>query len=217
MFYHFNNENFEYTPIKDWLIFKLLSFIAISFLIGYFVGYQNAPTETNIVLNKDQIIPVGSDEWKDSVFIDYRERAEIYLSQDKWKNSPIKADMLALAAYNAYDSTGVLLPVELALTQAQIESAMGTRGRSPDKNPYNIGEYDSGTVMWFETTFDGVQAYYYFMVRDYLKCKSINTLFKNFTNCKGKRYASNPEYEIKVSKQYDYVKRYIDNRINIEQ
>lgn len=217
MFYKFNKESFEYVPVKNWLIFKLIGFVFISFLIGYFVGYQNTPIQKEIVINKHQVVPVGSQEWKDSVFTDYQERAAVYLNQERWKNSPIKPDMLVLAAYNAYDSSGVLLPVELALAQAQLESSMGMKGRSPDKNPYNVGEYDSGTVMWFETTFDGIQAYYYFMVRDYLKCKSINTLFKSFTNCNGKRYASNPEYEIKVSKQYDYIKRYIDNRINIEQ
>jgi hypothetical protein len=162
-------------------------------------------------ISDSQELTIGSQEWKDSVFTDYELRAEIYLS--KFDDTPIEAGMLKLAAYNAYDSTGIILPVELALTQAQLESSMGTKGRSPVNNPYNVGEYDSGTVIWFDNTFDGVQAYYYLMVNNYLKCKSLKTLLKSFTNCNGNRYASKPTYEAEVKKQINYIKKYTDNEI----
>lgn len=155
---------------------------------------------------------LGSNEWKDSVFLDYEKRANIYLARPKFKGTPIKGAMLALAAHNAYDSTGILLPVELALAQAQWESGMGLKGRSPINNPYNVGEYDNGTVLWFDNTFDGIQAYYYLMTRNYLKCKSLDMLFKNFTNCAGHRYAS-AQYELHVPKQYYYIKRWINKEL----
>jgi hypothetical protein len=51
------------------------------------------------------------------------------------------------------------------------------------------------------------------MCRNYLGCKEIDILFKNFTNCHGNRYASKPSYEVEVEKQFLYVKKYINNRI----
>lgn len=218
--FKFNEKNLRYEPIKFFgkvrLTLFTLSLMLVSFSIGYLSSifaykhydYHN----TSIVPTDISQLPIGSQQWRDSVFADYERRAEIYLKL-KYPKSPIKAGMLALAAHNAYDSTGILVPVEFALTQAQIESSMGTKGRSPVNNPFNIGEYDSGTVMWFDSTFDGIQAYYYFITKNYLRCKSLDMLFKNFTNCSGKRYASKPTYEGEVSNQYNYIRRFIDREV----
>lgn len=202
----------ERLKIKRYFLFpRIMTLSLLVFGIGIVVGLFLSPTITKYIYVSNPKI-VGTQEWIDSTFQDYEQRAEIYLQ--KFPNTPIKADMLRLAAHNAYDSTGILLPVELALTQAQMESTMGTKGRSPINNPFNVGEYDNGTVLYFESTFEGVQAYYYLMCRAYLSCKEVDILFKNFTNCHGNRYASKPSYEEEVEKQFLYVQRYIENRIH---
>ena len=214
--FYYDDTDLSYKPTrKPW---KLIIGLGLILFSGAFLmGYNSASTASikNKILNcpESQVLTIGSDVWVDSVFTDYRKRADIYLSQEKFKDSPIQGEMLALAAHNAYDSTGIVLPVELALAQAQLESSMGTKGKSPKRNPYNIGEHDSGTTLWFKSTFDGIQAYYYYMTTRYLKCKSLNLLFKSFTNCSGYRYASNPDYESLISKQYHYNKSFIDTQI----
>jgi len=210
---------------KNTLVFKkdyrviLYSFLASLFvgITAFISGRLSVDYSIDDIINQNiKSIPIGSKPWIDSTFAEYETHAKIYLSQKRFKDTPIKPEMLRLAAYNAYEQTGVLLPVELALSQAQIESSMGTRGRSPKNNPYNIGEYDTGTVMWFENTYSGIEAYYTFMCKNYLKCKSIDLLFKSFTNCDGKRYASNSNYEIEVSNQYRVIAKYIAKNKNDE-
>jgi len=201
-----NEMTFKKVPIfnKVWVFIVIIGVIVLGYLTS---KNEIVYLEKEIIVSNNQVI--GSEQWKDSVFQDYTNKANKYLS--RFNNTPIKGEMLSLAAHNAFDSTGILLPIELALAQAQLESSMGLKGRSPTKNPYNVGEHDSGTVMWFESTFDGIQAYYYYMCFNYLKCKSLDMLFKNFTNCNGKRYASNIEYENKLKQQYYYIKRILSN------
>lgn len=212
----YNDEKLTFEKHNSKINLKI--FICFSlFFLGLVTGMMiNENKKNNDTKEKNYLkkLPIGSeiDKWKDSVFNDYESRAKIYLSRKKFENSPIKAEMLKLAAHNSYELTGVLLPVELALAQAQFESNMGTaKGRSPVNNPFNIGEYDNGTVLWFNDTFSGIQAYYSFMTKNYLKCKSLDTLFKNFANCNGKRYASDSLYEEKIKNQYKAIKKYIDN------
>lgn len=210
--YHWDQNSIIFKPVPITFYIKasiiLITISLISFTYGLYTGVSNNKPHDCITENQQHTI--GTLEWKDSVFNDYEKRAEIYLSQ---YNTPIEAGMLRLAAYNAYDSTGILLPVELALTQAHLESALGTKGRSPANNPYNVGENDSGTVKWFTSTFEGVQAYYYLMTKNYLKCKSVSTLLKSFTNCNGKRYASNPNYEHDIKILINKIKTYTDAEI----
>jgi hypothetical protein len=156
--------------------------------------------------------PIENEAWIDSTFSDYAKRADLYLSRPQWQGTPLNGEMMALCARNAYDSTGILLPVELALTQAQHESSMGRKGRSPKNNPFNVGEYDSGTVMWFDSTFDGVQEYYYQMVNNYLRCHTAEELLINFVNCSGYRYAK-PGYEEHITPTYRKIKRWLDENM----
>jgi hypothetical protein len=182
--------------------------LSIGICFGVLLSKSSTPTKFKPELVSPDMCKVGSVGWRDSVFTEYENKADLYLSRDEFEGTPIKGEMLALAAENAYDSTGILLPVELCLAQCQWESGMGLKGRSPKNNPFNIGEYDSGTVMWFDNTFEGVQAYYYFMTTNYLPCKSVDELFVNFTNCDGNRYAS-ANYEEHVPKQYNFIVRWL--------
>lgn len=215
MFYTFNRETLQWEINKKKNVFFISLFlfsILLSFLIGsnYRVNsidklFENKLSTIVYELPKDSNI-----EYIDSIFNEYENRANIYLSQKKFENSPIKGFMLSTCAKDAYLVTGIFLPVELALAQAQLESSMGTKGRSPDTNPYNIGEYDSITVMSFKNTYEGVRSYYKYMTRDYLKCRPIDILLKNFRNCKGYRYASAENYEKEISRLYFSIEEYIN-------
>ena len=183
---------------------------SITLLIGVVIGALL--TETYVIIKNTNQYPttskhdliIGSSAWRDSTFSEYAIKANLYLNREEFNGTPIKGEMLALAAENAYDSTGVLLPVELCLAQCQWESGMGLKGKSPINNPFNIGEYDTGTVLWFDSTFEGVQSYFYFMTSKYLRCSTISELFENFVNCGGHRYASG-SYEEHIPKPYYYI------------
>ena len=206
--YYYDEKSIQFKQYSLRNKFILLTLLSLG------IGMGMGTLLSNTLLNSFSPLTskiVGTQEWVDSTFYDYEIRAKVYLK--RFKNTPIKAEMLSNAARNAYDSTSILLPLELALAQAQIESSMGTKGRSPKTNPFNIGEYDTKTVSHFNNTTEGIQAYYYIMCGVYLNCKEVDILFKNFTNCHGKRYASNPNYEKVIKNQFKYIQRYIENRI----
>lgn len=223
--YVFNQDKLMYERIPFLVYYKTNLIIFAVFMIicaSLYASLKQSEVDCTEELNTEVLNTVmptkhdmilGSTEWRDSVFLDYEMRADLYLSRPEFKGSPITGAILSLAAHNAFDSTGILLPVELALAQGQWESGLGLKGRSPINNPYNVGEYDNGTVLWFNNTFEGVQAYYYLMTRNYLKCKPLKLLFKTFTNCSGHRYAS-ADYETHVPKQYYYIKRWLKKELN---
>lgn len=216
MFYKFDENELTWKKDKKMLfvsISVILFLILLSFILGLYSRFDKLEYFRSHVISLVYKPPLDPHvKYIDSLFTDYEKRANIYLSQDRFKNSPIRGYMLATSAKDAYLLTGVFLPVELALAQAQIESGMGLVGRSPDKNPFNIGEYDSHTELKFKSTYDGVKSYYNYMTSNYLSCKPIDILLKNFTNCKGYRYASKKEYERDVSNLYFQICKYIDKR-----
>src|SRR3989338_6324228 len=127
----------------------------------------------------------------------YERQADDYLA--RFKGTPLTGDMLARASERVYQETGILVPVELALAQAQQETSMGTKGRNPRTNPFNIGAIDNGATLWhFGSTYEGVLAYYQLIVDDYLNGKSLGGLLENFVNKEGSRYATDPGYERKL-------------------
>jgi len=224
MIWKYDSKQIKY--VKNYKLMYVLAFLflitpTLTYFVGLNIGLNDEP-KLKVFVNKlydgDEYLAIGGYHWLDSVFVDYERRAEIYLNRVDangkrfFEGTSIKSDMLSLAARNAFDSTGVILPVELALAQAQQESNMGRSGKSPQKNPYNVGEYDNGTNQWFETTFDGIQAYYYLMCRKYLKHKPLDKLFKQFSDINGYRYASDPNYEVELSKQYHFIKKYINEQ-----
>jgi hypothetical protein len=209
MFYKFDDDDLTWK--KDWkrtifIIIAIIFLMLFSFIFGTYNRFDNLEEfRKSINSYKPPVEPHV--EYIDSLFLDYEKRANFYLL-NKFKDSPIKGYMLATSAKDAYLSTGVFLPVELALAQAQIESGMGMVGRTPDKNPFNIGEYDTHTEMRFKNTYEGVNAYYKYMTSNYLSCKPIDILLKNFTNCNGYRYASKQNYEEELSNLYLYIVKY---------
>lgn len=219
--FKYNKDSVSFTKLGNKFFLSLSTVIVFLILISFFLGTivgetianQNSSNTNHNLASKYDLNPEHDLAWKEATFKDYARRASIYLSRPIFKGTPLKGKMLALCARNAYDSTGVVLPVELALAQAQWESGMGREGKSPKNNPFNIGEHDSGTVKWFNSTFEGTQSYYYWMCRTYLNCKTVDNLFVNFVNCSGKRYASEPSYEETIRNQYYMIKKWIDNNV----
>lgn len=219
--FKYDKDNLSFTKLGNKFFLSLSSGLVILIVAAFFIGIMVGGSVVNKVRNnvnhqlasKYDLNPEHDLAWKEATFKDYAKRATIYLSRPIFEGTPLKGNMLALCARNAYDSTGILLPVELALAQAQWESGMGREGKSPKNNPFNVGEHDNGTVIWFNSTFEGTQSYYYWMCKTYLKCRTVDDLFVNFVNCSGKRYASRIDYESTIRNQYYSNKKWIDNNL----
>lgn len=223
--YKFDSESKIFRKIIDMRMI-ILSYIVLFSVITYLITIVNnykdiiknpimneSSLNDFIPLTNEKLNPTKDRHWKDSTFNDYKRRADIYLSRGVFKGTPLTGELLALCARNTYDSTNILVPVELALLQAQFESSMGRDGRSPVNNPFNLNEPSSGTTKWYKSTFDGTQAYYYCMANTYLKCKTTEQLLIDFVNCSGKRYAEQPTYEIALASEYIRIKKWIDFNI----
>jgi flagellum-specific peptidoglycan hydrolase FlgJ len=139
----------------------------------------------------------------------YQKHANKYLSRPTFEGTPLTGSMLADIAKDTLLKTGVLVPLELVLSQAQFETSMGRKGRNPITNPFNVGEYDEGTKLKFKTTREGVQAYFNLIAKNYLKGKTLDDLLTNFVNEQGNRYATDKAYEQKIKRQIDYIRKFL--------
>tara|TARA_Y100000389_G_scaffold203676_1_gene252978 strand:- start:931 stop:1509 length:579 start_codon:yes stop_codon:yes gene_type:complete len=145
-------------------------------------------------------------------FEDYSKKCQIYLDRRCFKGTPLTGEILSECAKKTYIKKGILIPLELVLSQAQMESHMGTKGKSCVNNPFNVGEYDHRTALKYYKIEEGVQAYFNLIASDYLSTKEIDELLQNFTNSEDKRYASSKSYERKIKKQFKFIKKYIKKR-----
>ena len=141
-------------------------------------------------------------------FKDYQQKAEKYISRPHFKGTQMTGEMLRNAAEKTFNEQNMLIPIELSLAQAQKESSMGTKGRSPVNNPFNVGEFDEGTKLEFDSPQKGINAYYDLIARRYLNSKTIEQLLSNFTNDEGNRYAKDPGYETYLQNQMPFIKKY---------
>jgi len=119
-------------------------------------------------------------------------------------NSPnplgITGEMMARGARGAYEKYQRYVPPELALAQLVLEG--GIRNGKMDsrpirtKNPFNVGNTDSGANISHNDVQGGIDAYYNLVARSYLgQGKTAKDLLNNFVNQKGNRYASGTDYE----------------------
>jgi hypothetical protein len=155
-------------------------------------------------------------ELEDSlVWETYKKRADIYLQ--RFDGTPITGKILMLCAREAYSKYGVFIPVEFTLAQAQMESGMGRKGRSPRTNPCNIGEYSDKTVLRYTSTYDGMRAYYKFICVNYLNYgkRTIYDLFDNFVDRRGYKYAASKTYGERMERQYVFIIRFINENENL--
>lgn len=145
----------------------------------------------------------------DSDFQDYAQKAQTYISQIK-PDSLITGEMLAKGAQEAFEKTGKVVPLQLALAQLVQEGflAKGTKNK-PQRtlNPFNVGNTDNGSTVTFKNLQSGVNKYYNLISKSYLSKKTPEELLSNFTNNKNNRYATDPNYEKQLKK---HIKRIND-------
>lgn len=140
----------------------------------------------------------------------YAGKAQQYLSRPVFQGTPLTGKTLASSAKKAYEKTGRIVPLELALSQAQFETSMARKGRNPKTNPFNVGEYDKGTKIRFKTLQEGVDRYYDLIANDYLPDNNYEKLLNNFVNKRGLRYASDPLYEKKLRGQVNTIRSFLN-------
>lgn len=112
-------------------------------------------------------------------------------------NAKVSGEMMASCA-KKYFSRGYV-PPELALAQLTLEGGLSKNPNAKPiktKNPFNVGNVDSGKVNVKPSFEDGVCLYYDLMTSRYLSSdKSPEDLLQNFVNVRGQRYASAEDYE----------------------
>jgi hypothetical protein len=133
----------------------------------------------------------------------YVEICQNFINRQKPNPLGITGEMMAIGAKAALDKTGKYVPPELALRQLRQEGGVG----NPDpnakpvrtKNPFNVGNTDSGAVVNYDKVQGGINRYYDRIAVEYLvNGKTAYDLITNFVNRNGSRYASAPDYEYRL-------------------
>lgn len=99
-----------------------------------------------------------------------------------------------------------------ALAQGEIESHFGTKGIASKLNSvFNVGVYDGKTTEEIDNKYkfdypnESIEPYLKLLINRYLINKTEEDLMKKFVDKDGKRYASNPNYEIMISERYKFI------------
>jgi flagellum-specific peptidoglycan hydrolase FlgJ len=112
----------------------------------------------------------------------------------------------------------------LALSQLVLEGGIrnGNTNSRPirTKNPFNVGNVDSGSNVYHSDVQSSINTYYNLIAKNYLgKGKTAKDLITNFVNRSGNRYATSPNYESglnRIAAQANSVARPVIARLGIE-
>ena len=135
-------------------------------------------------------------------FTKYAEICDAFISS--YENPlQITGNMLATGALKAFNSYGRYVPPELALSQLLLEGGINSDVNSRPvrtRNPYNVGNVDSGSNRRFGSVQNGIDTYFKLIASNYIgRSKTIKDLLSNFVNKRGERYATDQNYENKLA------------------
>ena len=152
---------------------------------------------------------------KSNKYNDIYEKTKKYLARDVFAGASLKAEDIANAMINFEAKTGYKYPLDLLLSQAQIETHFGKELKSKH-NYFNVGNDDDGNVINFASPEESILNYMNLMYNDYLQKgkKDYHDLLvdKKFVNYQGNRYASNPTYERELKGQSEFINRFLNKK-----
>lgn len=154
----------------------------------------------------DSVVTGGGAEFTDldltnpEDFKKYQEICQKFIDTRKPNPLGITGGMMATGARLAFERYKRFVPAELALAQLAAEGGIGnsdTQSRPiRTKNPFNVGNTDSGDNITHNDVQNGINSYYLLIAKNYLgQGKTAKDLINNFVNKNGNRYASAANYE----------------------